>query len=598
MALSGTITGKTNNDNIAPKIVWSATQSLTGNYSTVTATLYYSRTNTGYTTKGTGSFSLTINGKKASASKYVILTYNSNTVAISHKVQVAHDADGTKKITISATGSIPDTTLSSTTISAEVTLDKIPRATTPTLSETSVDMGSTVTISTPRASSSFTHELAYKFAGSDWQGIASGVANSYEWPVPNLAADIPTEASGVMTIRCITKNGDTKIGEKTVSLTVKVPTGADYGPKITKVEVTEATDKLAGQFKAFIQNKSKLSVTITTDTYESSTIKSCVTTFLGVTYKTASFTTGAVNKSGTLSLVTTVTDSRGRTATKTTNISVLAYSPPKLLSLDAKRFDNSLNPDPEGKKVIIDFRYSLPSLNGGNLASFKVSYKTITASDWTPLASHTDQPPLSNPNFTVELSTDYQYDILLEVSDWFGAKSSAVVVLPSGAVIADIKANGKGLGIGKTAELDNTVDVAWNTLLRGGANKPTNLLWDASVSTSTNGWYMSSDTVQTVNLSQKISDQLTGVVFAWSAYDATNKTGTDQDWHFFFVPKHHVTTGSKRGVWMCDAFLGLRKYLYINDSTVTGHDNNNKATTTNGIAFDNTKYVLRYIAGV
>lgn len=609
MALKGTFYGTTDNEYIRPKIVWSATQSLTGNYSTVTATLYYSRTNSGYTTKGTGSFSLTINGNKASVSKAVTITKDSNTLAITHKVQVTHSANGSKSITISAAGSISGTSLGSTSISSTVTLDTIPRATTPTLSASSVNMGSTVTINTPRASSSFTHDLAYKFAGSGWIDIRTGVGTSYTWTVPNLSGFIPDAASGTLSIRCITKNGSTTIGTKTISMTVKVPNTADYGPTISSVVVTEATSGLAAQFGAFIQNKSTLKVVVTASGRSGSTIKSYSTTFLGVTYKTASFTTGAVSKSGTLSLVTTVTDSRGRTAKKTTTISVLAYSLPKIKTLTADRYtlgsDQVHTLDPSGNKVIIYFDYNSPSLRGssafdGNTLTLKVSYKRTTGTDWTTDSEIKNVVLTQATSITIddELSADYQYDVRLELTDYFGAKTSAVVVVPSAKVIADIKANGKGLGIGKTAELDDTVDVAWNTLLRGGASKPVNLLWDASTATTTNGWYMTDASSQTVKLSQKISEQLTGVVFAWSAYDSTTSKGVNRDWHFFFVPKSHNFTQGNNGVWMCDAYLGLRKYVYIYDDQVLGHPNNNQATATNGISFDNSKYVLRYIAGV
>ena len=248
MALSGTIYGTTNNQYIQPKIVWKATQSVSGNYSTVTATMYYSRTNTGYTTYGTGSFSITINGSTNSESKSVQITYNSNTVAVTHTVTVSHIADGTKKITISGSGSIPGTSFSSTDISAEVTLDTIPRATTPTLSASSIDMGGSLTISTPRASSSFTHDLDYKFADSSWTSIATGVETSKTWTVPDLASKIPSASSGTMTIRCITKSGSTSIGTKTVSLTVTVPSSVI--PTVGTVSVAEATSGLASQFGA------------------------------------------------------------------------------------------------------------------------------------------------------------------------------------------------------------------------------------------------------------------------------------------------------------------------------------------------------------
>ena len=63
MALSGAFTGTTGNQYIFPTIKWSAVQSQDGNYSDVTATLYYSRSNSGYTTSGTWSGGITIDGQ-------------------------------------------------------------------------------------------------------------------------------------------------------------------------------------------------------------------------------------------------------------------------------------------------------------------------------------------------------------------------------------------------------------------------------------------------------------------------------------------------------------------------------------------------------
>ena len=62
MALSGTISGKTNNKYIDVKMDWSATQSYEDNTSKITAKVYYKRNNTGYTTSGTWRGSITING--------------------------------------------------------------------------------------------------------------------------------------------------------------------------------------------------------------------------------------------------------------------------------------------------------------------------------------------------------------------------------------------------------------------------------------------------------------------------------------------------------------------------------------------------------
>lgn len=459
MALSGTFYGTTSNQYIQPKIVWSATQSISGNSSTVTATLYYSRTNKGYTTEGNGSFSITINGVKTTASKRITLTYNSNTQAMSATVNVPHNADGSKSVAISATGSLSGTTLTSTSISSTVTLDTIPRATQPSLSSSSVNMGSAVTISTPRASSSFTHDLAYSFRGGAYVSIATGVGTSYSWTVPDLASSIPSATSGSMTVRCITKNGSTTIGTKTVSLTAKVP--SSVVPTISSVAVAEATSGLAAQFGAYIQSKSTLSVTITAVGAKGSTIKSYRTTFRGKTYTARTWTSDILAASGTLSMTTTVTDSRGRTASKTTTVSVLAYTPPRIQAFSVYRCNSEGAADDEGLYIAVRYKYNAPSLNGGNTASLAVQYKQSTAASYSSLlsgsglsADTTEKP--SSPTF----SSDYQYDLLLTVTDYFGAVATAEAKLPSGKVILDLAADGLGFAVGKTSERDG-LEVAW-----------------------------------------------------------------------------------------------------------------------------------------
>ena len=83
MALNGIIYGSTNNKYITCYISWSAVQNKIENYSDVTANLYYSRTNSGYSTHGTWNGAIGIDGNVVSASRSISITYNSNTFAIS-----------------------------------------------------------------------------------------------------------------------------------------------------------------------------------------------------------------------------------------------------------------------------------------------------------------------------------------------------------------------------------------------------------------------------------------------------------------------------------------------------------------------------------
>ena len=114
-----------------------------------------------------------------------------------------------------------------------------------------------------------------------------------------------------------------------------------------------------------------------------------------------------------------------------------------------------------------------------------------------------------------------------------------------------------------------------------------NILWS--------GIYYMNET-QSITLSTNITQQLHGVVLGWSYYDGTS--ALDQDFMYFFVPKNHIQKNPGDGVRMSDPYIGMMKYLYVSNGTVSGHANNDSSGTTNGIAWDNKNFVLRYVIGV
>lgn len=449
------------------KFSWSqASQSIANNTTTVSWTLQLIAGSSGrISSTASKDWSVTVNGTKYSGTNTIGVAANATKTLASGKTTITHNSDGTKSFSYSFSQEF-GITFSGSSIgtksgSGTGTLNTIPRASTPTLSASSVNMGSAVTINTPRASSSFTHDLAYAFAGGSYVSIATGVTTSKSWTVPlSLANSIPNATSGTVTIRCITKNGSTTIGTKTVLLTAKVP--SSVVPTISSVTLTEATSGIAAQFGAFIQHKSKVKATISAAGAYSSTIKSYSTTFSGKTYTGASWTSGVVTQSGSLSMVTTVTDSRGRTAKKTTTVSILAYNPPKITAFHAARYDSAGNADPDGIYLSVRYAYNVSALGNKNTASAVISWKQSTASTWTQLLTATalSANTTAKPT-TPTFSLDYQYDVRIVVTDWFGSSATYNTVLPSGAVILDIKADGKGIAFGKTCEREG-VDFGWS----------------------------------------------------------------------------------------------------------------------------------------
>lgn len=399
------------------------------------------------------SWSVTVNGTTYSGTNSVAIENNTTKTLASGQTTIAHNNDGTKSFSYSFS-QIFDITFAGAWVGTKTgsgtgTLNTIPRATTPTLSATSADMGTTITINTPRASSNFTHDLAYSFAGGSYLAIATGVATSTTWTIPlTLANSIPNTSSGTVTIRCITKNAGTEVGTKTVLLTAKVP--YNQYPGISAVTHTEANTGTVTTIGGYVQSKSRLKVTITANGVYSSTIKSYSSTFQGKTYTGSSFTTDTVNASGSMNIVTTVTDSRGRASTKTTPVSVLEYELPKITTFKVARYSGT-TANPEGENVRINLSYSVTSLNSKNTASAKIEYKKSTDTTWTTLETRTGLSLTGTLTPTTVFSIDYQWDFRITLTDAFRSEASYTTYVPSGAVILDIKADGKGIAFFKTS---------------------------------------------------------------------------------------------------------------------------------------------------
>lgn len=342
---------------------------------------YYSFAYTA-TEVGFGDFNGTKHGTTASVS---VPGGGSHTVNLSHlHCEVSHNADGTwnnnlcgwwrynaplggqnhsPNIGWTAFGGLGDT------------IPTIPRATNPTLSSGSVAMGSAVTINLPRASSAFTHNVTYRF-GNATGTISSNAGTSCSWTPPvTLAQQIKSSTSGVGTITVQTKNGNTVIGTKSINITLTVP--ASVVPTISAHTAVEATANLASKFGALVQTKSTLKVTTTAAGAQGSTITAIKTEVDGRSYNGSPCTTAALSKAGTVAVKTTVTDSRGRTASHTVNVTVIAYSPPGIATSAVARTSDEAT---TGK---CDYSYSISPVGNKNDKSFAIQY--LNGSTWTDI---------------------------------------------------------------------------------------------------------------------------------------------------------------------------------------------------------------------
>ena len=140
----------------------------------------------------------------------------------------------------------------------------------------------------------------------------------------------------------------------------------------------------------------------------------------------------------------------------------------------------------------------------------------------------------------------------------------------------------------------------WQTSLTPNAAKKVyheqKLLWGGDMES---GMYMTAG--HTATLTEPVSAQPNGIVLVFSNYNSS--TDTNYGWQTFFIPKLLVTLSGSGHIFDLSTRnfgnVGV-KYLYIHDTEIVGHENNNASgtSTTTGITYANNRFVLRYVIGV
>ena len=486
MAKSGTIT-KAIRTGYQMKIVWTVgSQSAANNTSSVTVKVQLVSTGASYTINSSASKSgsLTINGTKYTFSFSASLSGNQTKTLFTKTVTIAHNADGNKTCAFASTIGIK-VTLGGTyygdvSASGNGTFDTIPRATTPTLSASSVNMGSSITINMPRASSAFTHTLTYKF-GNATGTIGSGLGTSKAWDVPlSFASQIPSGTSGTCTITCKTYNGNMLIGTKTVSFKANVP--AAVVPTISTVSITETVSGLAVQFGAFVQGKSKVKIGIVAAGAYGSIIKAYKTTVDGKSYTGAAPVTGTLS-SGTKSVTITVTDSRGRTAKATKTLTVIAYAAPVIRGISAVRCLADGTENYDGTHGKIGFGFNISPVSNQNTSKYTLEYKARASSEWIKLKDGTGYTLSTTLITAATLNVDSAYDVRLTVKDYFTTVTKTVEI-PTAFTLLDFNASGRAMAFGKVSELTEGIEFGLPVIFRNGYDVTGNPGWITAKLTS------------------------------------------------------------------------------------------------------------------
>ena len=462
MVLSGTSTTNVGS-HWKLQLEWTATQNVTNNLSTVTAKLYWIADQYGavYASMVNGG-SITINGSKSNFSAHAGLSNGQKRLMHTYAKEVGHSSDGSKTFSISSSFtmkvSLSGSYVESRSTSGSWTLNTIARASGVSLNKTTADIGTPIRITIGSQSSSFRHNVLYAFGGNDtmiWEGIDWTVG---DWTLPTSFYNIlSSTTTGWGTIHVDTYSNGSRIGRASIRFTANVPD--NIVPSFSSLTAVEQTAAVSG-IGAYVQGMSKAKLTINgaAGTY-GSTITEYTISFNG----SSKGNNGVwdIDFSGAKTATASITDSRGRKASRTLSITGIAYSSPAISKFTAARSGNG-----QGTIVSVFRSGTISSLNGKNQVTVKIDSSLKGKGVWGNESSAVGAVGATTFSSTLNLpnvfNTDLSYDVRVSVVDKFST-STAIISLSTAFVTMVL--GKEGVGFGKIHEGLASIEVAGGAII-------------------------------------------------------------------------------------------------------------------------------------
>lgn len=440
------------------------------NTSNITCTATFSAGNTNWTTSYNSTLIIYWHDNRENYDRQVAsinfagISKNSSKTA-SGTINVTHKDDGTLSGYAYAVFTKGSTTTSWACNSGSVAtnntaLTTITRASVPTLSKTTFNIGDTITIYTNRKSTSFTHTVTIYFGNYSYQ-IATGVTDSVSFNTSmianNMYQQIPNASVGQGNVTIVTYNGSTQIGSKNVLFNANV-TNSNPTFNTAYLDTNSTTTNITGNNQQIIRNKSSLRVTVTSASaknYASLSKATCVIN--GTTYNAnfsgsnATFNIGAVNVSSNTTAVVTVIDSRGIKTSKNLTITILDWVQPSAIIMLERESNYYSETD-----INVNAEYS--SINNKNTISIQVRYKQTTYSTWSSYTTLQDEVTTQ-----LNLDNNYAWNVQVVVQDKL-ATTTYNLVLDRGIPIIYFDRLKRSVGINCFPTDAESLEIGGNTI--------------------------------------------------------------------------------------------------------------------------------------
>ena len=151
-----------------------------------------------------------------------------------------------------------------------------------------------------------------------------------------------------------------------------------------------------------------------------------------------------------------VTDSRGRTATASTSISVVAYSAPAFSATDAFRCVAAGTASDTGTYISAKATGTFSSVSNKNSMTLKVQYALSTSGAYSTAVTLTNGTASIIGNGSIDIN--YSFKVKFTLSDQFNTIEK-VLNVGTAAFTVFFRQGGNGVAIGKVSERANAVEI-------------------------------------------------------------------------------------------------------------------------------------------
>ena len=416
--------------------------------------------------------SITINGSTAVKMEYtntastgiiMLKTYNTVGGSVSkYSVTVNHQEDGSGPISVYVNLSVyvnsTSTHVGGINQTEALALPRIPRVS--TLTAAGVELGQEMTITITRAAEGFTDTVSWS-CGSQSGTIAEQTAlTQLQWTPPlELAAQAPEDTQAAVVLTVTSFLDGSQVGSKDTAVQCSIP--ESVVPTLA-VTVEDRMGYLA-KFGGYVQNQSQARVVTQAAGAYGSTIKS-ITAKCGTLSASGADVSFALGQSGSVPITVTVTDSRGRSASFDTSITVLPYRLPQVTIREAYRCDETGQQQPDGQWLKVVFDGSVTAL-AGNGATYR-GICTVHNGDTTRtvlLADYTGQQTVNQGSFLLTAGVDTAYDCRVSVQDDFHTVTSVDMLVSVAFALMDFCRDTKAVGIGMRAKNAGKLSIGLDT---------------------------------------------------------------------------------------------------------------------------------------